>query len=69
MVDSSDSHKPVPVKMTTIEIINESTVVKDADAAAWTKALQIQVSRDFYPLWGANAILQFVPHGLRPMYL
>jgi hypothetical protein len=46
-----------------IAVVNQSTVVKDADASAWTDALQIQVSRDFFPVWGVDAKLTYLPNG------
>src|SRR5437764_113986 len=49
-----------------IAIINESSVVSDADAQAATDALQIQVTRDFAPVWGVNAQLTFFPTGSTP---
>jgi hypothetical protein len=46
-----------------IAIVNQSTVITDADALAATKALQIQVSKDFGPHWGIHAHLTFYPKG------
>jgi hypothetical protein len=46
-----------------IAVINESTVVDDATAATWTPALQQQVTNDFFPIWGTDATLVFVPKG------
>jgi hypothetical protein len=50
-----------------ISIINESTVVSDTEVDAATKALQIQVTRDFAPVWGVDAQLTFVPTGKAPV--
>src|SRR5262249_22512484 len=49
-----------------IAVINESTVVSDADVKAAVAALQKQVSRDFAPAWGIDASLTFVPFGGNP---
>lgn len=49
-----------------IAIINASTVVPDDKAAKVVAALQIQVHRDFYPVWGVDAHLTFVPKGKKP---
>jgi len=50
----------------TIAVINASSVVTDEDAARVTKALQIQITRDFAPAWGLTAKLVFVPKGQPP---
>jgi hypothetical protein len=55
-----------PLAPIEIAIINESTVVSDADVQAATDALQMQVTRDFAPAWGVNAKLSFVPTGQSP---
>lgn len=49
-----------------IAVINSSTVVNDIEVQALTQALQIQVSRDFAPVWGVDADLVFVPNGTQP---
>ena len=49
--------------MLNIAVVNQSTVVKDGDASAWTDALQTQVSQDFFPVWGVDAKLTFLPGG------
>jgi hypothetical protein len=49
--------------MINIVLVNQSTVVKDADVSAWTAALQTQVTRDFLPAWGVDAKLSFLPKG------
>lgn len=46
-----------------IAIINASTVVSDTDAAAAVTALQTQVTRDFFPVWGVTATLTYIPKG------
>jgi len=46
-----------------IAFINASTVVSDNDAKAVMSALQKQVSNDFAPVWGVDAILQFFKQG------
>src|SRR6202171_2412270 len=52
--------------MINIALVNQSTVVKDAYASVMTDALQTQVTRDFYPVWGVDAKLTFVSHGNDP---
>src|ERR1700730_1735106 len=52
--------------MINIVLVNQSTVVKDADVSAWTEALQTQVTRDFLPAWGVDAKLSFLPKGQNP---
>jgi hypothetical protein len=49
-----------------IAIINESTVVADADVVPVVGALQVQVHRDFAPAWGVDADLTIVPRGVQP---
>ena len=49
--------------MINMVLVNQSTVVKDAEVSAWTAALQTQVTRDFFPIWGVNAKLSSLPHG------
>lgn len=52
--------------MRTIQFVNESTVVTDAQLTPIIAALQIQVSRDFAPWWDADAKLVQVPKGSKP---
>jgi hypothetical protein len=47
--------------MITIAIVNESTVVADADMPAVVAALQKQVEEHFWPAWGLDAELTFAP--------
>jgi hypothetical protein len=47
--------------MIKISVLNESTVVSDADVQACVNALQTQVTRDFLPIWGIAAELNFHP--------
>jgi hypothetical protein len=47
--------------MIRISVINESTVVSDAAVQMCVDALQIQVTRDFLPIWGIAAQLNFNP--------
>lgn len=49
-----------------VAVINASSVLTDAEAQAAVPALQTQVHRDFYPAWGIDADLTFVPHGQQP---
>lgn len=44
-----------------IAVINSSTVVADAEVVAAVTNLQIQVHRDFAPIWGVDADLTFYP--------
>src|ERR1051326_4131337 len=41
--------------MIEIAIVNESTVLEDVEVHKIAKAIQIQVERDFLPIWGVNA--------------
>ena len=51
-----------------VEIVNECTVLTDAQIRKAVAAVQTQVHRDFAPVWGTDADLNFVPKGkkLRP---
>jgi len=49
-----------------IDVVNESTVVTDADCAKMVQAVQTQVSRDYFPLWGVDAVLRFISKGGKP---
>ena len=49
-----------------ISVINESTVVTDAEVTAAVQDLQTQVSRDFAMAWGIDADLIFVGSGSQP---
>ncbi len=49
--------------MRTIQIVNHSTVVTDQQLAPIVAALQIQVSRDFAPIWDVDAHLVMVGKG------
>lgn len=46
-----------------IQVVNESTVASDEQIKPIVDALQIQVARDFAPIWGTDAALSFVPKG------
>ena len=46
-----------------IAVLNGSTVLKDAEVQAVVPDLQTQVHRDFYPVWGIDADLVFIPKG------
>lgn len=50
----------------TVAVINESTSVSDADVRHIMAILQIQVQRDFYPVWNQDAALKVVPKGQNP---
>jgi hypothetical protein len=49
-----------------ISVINESTVLADADVAPVVAALQKQVTNDFGPVWGTAAQLSIIPKGAQP---
>lgn len=49
-----------------ISVINESTVLADADVVPVVAALQEQVSSDFLPVWGVDAELNIVPKSSQP---
>jgi hypothetical protein len=49
-----------------IAILNESTVVTDAEVQACVNALAVQVARDFFPWWGLMAQLNFHPSKIAP---
>jgi hypothetical protein len=49
-----------------VSIVNASDAVSDEQCRALTDALQIQVSRDFGPVWRIDAKLNFVPKGQKP---
>jgi hypothetical protein len=57
------SHAQLP---TPISIINESTILTDADIAPVVVALQQQVTSDFRPVWGTDAELKMIPSGTQP---
>lgn len=44
----------------TLAVINRSTSVTDAEGARFTTALQVQIDRDFSPIWDQAANLMFV---------
>jgi hypothetical protein len=46
-----------------IAVINESTLINDATLATFVAAMQVQVGRDFAPIWGRYAKLTYVPKG------
>ena len=48
-----------------ISIINQSTLLTDEEVEQVVPALQRQISHDFYPVWGVDTELSFVPHGKR----
>jgi hypothetical protein len=51
---------------TQISVINESTVLTDADVTPVVMALQQQVTNDFRPIWGTDAELKMIPQGTQP---
>ena len=48
---------------TQISVINESTVLTDAEVTPVVIALQQQVTNDFRPVWGIDAELKMIPQG------
>src|SRR5271154_5703301 len=51
---------------TQISVINASTVLNDNDIRPVIEALQQQVSDDFFPAWGVDAKLTFIPTASAP---
>jgi hypothetical protein len=51
---------------TQISVINESTVLTDADVTPVVIALQQQVTNDFRPIWGTDAEIKMIPQGTQP---
>lgn len=49
-----------------VSIINQCSVLNDAQVKPVVDALQVQVHRDFAPEWGIDADLIFVPRGQNP---
>jgi hypothetical protein len=49
-----------------VAVINQCTVLTDAQVQAATNAMQVQVTRDFAPVYGIDAKLTFVPKGQTP---
>jgi hypothetical protein len=49
-----------------VSVINESTVLADAEVVPVVAALQKQVTNDFRPLWGTDAELKIVAKGAQP---
>jgi hypothetical protein len=60
--------QPTHVQTSTIQIsvINESTVLADSDVAPVVAALQKQVTNDFRPVWGTDAVLTIIPKTTQP---
>jgi len=49
-----------------VDVINESTVCTDAEIKHIMTNLQVQVSKHFFPAWGVDAYLTFIPRGGTP---
>jgi hypothetical protein len=49
-----------------VAVINESETLKDDEVRRIIPALQKQVHRDFAPVWGVDADLDFFPSGAQP---
>jgi hypothetical protein len=58
--------QPPQIATIQIAVINESTVLTDAEVTPVVPALQQQVSRDFLPAWGVDAELRLIPQGQQP---
>ena len=60
--------QPTHAQTPTIQmsVINESTVLADADVVPVVAALQKQVTNDFRPVWATDAELTIVPKGEQP---
>jgi hypothetical protein len=56
----------VSAPLTTLVLINESTILSDAEVHKIHQALIVQVVRDFYPFWGVYVRIVFLPKGSRP---
>jgi len=74
VVNPAPTPTPTPVpppppavvpKLITVAVVNESTVVPDITLKPIVDALQIQVSRDFAPIWGIDASVVFIPTGAK----
>ena len=60
-------HSEDRIMTTTVAIINESTVLRNADVAAAIPAFQTQVTRDLLPVWGVNAHVIFTTPTTTPI--
>jgi hypothetical protein len=49
-----------------VSVINAGSLLTDEQVQAVVPALQTQVTRDFFPPWGVDADLDFVPKGQAP---
>jgi hypothetical protein len=49
-----------------VSIVNQCSVLTDQDVQPVVSALQVQVHRDFAPIWGIDADLIFVPKSQKP---
>jgi hypothetical protein len=49
-----------------LDLINESTVVEDAELVTIAAALQKQINRDFREEWWTNASVKAIPTGGTP---
>jgi hypothetical protein len=60
--------KPVIVQnpITQIAIVNASTTVTDTEVVPVVAALQVQVDRDYTPIWHTQAKITFYPKGQNP---
>jgi hypothetical protein len=63
VLPQSDPALRTVVTSPVIDIVNNSTVLSDAQIKAAIVDLQIQLDRDFAPAWGVNATLEFVAKG------
>ena len=52
--------------MIQVSLVNASTIYKDADLPILANALQLQVRRDFFPVWGIDAQIFYTPSRNNP---
>jgi hypothetical protein len=61
------TNAPVIFGVPTMAVVNQTTVLTDAQIQQAVAAIQVQVDRDFLPAWGTTAKLRFVPKGSKPL--
>ncbi len=52
--------------MIKVSIVNKSTLFKDSELKPLANAMQIQVSRDFAPIWGVSVQIYYTPSTANP---
>jgi hypothetical protein len=65
-MDQKKPHSSSATQPIQIAVINASTVLTDSQVQTVVPALQKQVSEHFFPAWGVDANLTFVPQGANP---